>query len=173
MATDYDLSDASGLIRSWLRHVGFVRVALNRVSTALRERATVHDLSKLLDDEFAGFARINAAARVHKFGSDEYREGMKRERPTIDLHFSRNRHHPEYYGKRIAGGRLMSDEMGFLDVIEMVCDWWGASNGYDDPRPWSESVKLNIDAKGKYLTREQLWLAHQVADFLGGAEHGD
>ncbi len=151
--------DAFGLVRSFTRHVAYVKYALASVSTAIERRAMLHDMSKMLDDEFAGFSRINAAARVNKFGSPEYSEGMKREKPTIDLHFSRNSHHAEYF---INGG-----VMSFLDVIEMVCDWWGAGKGYDDPRAWEDSVKLNIENKGKYLSPEQLWLVNEVAAFIG------
>ena len=57
--------------------------------------------------------------------------------------------------------------MTFLDVIEMVCDWWGARKGYGDSRTWLESVELNFNGKGHLLSREQLWLAHEVAVFLG------
>lgn len=160
----YEPSDAFGLLRSFVRHVGFVRLAVTEVARALERRATVHDLSKMSDDEFAGFARINAAARIDKFGSPGYKEAMHRERRTIDLHFSRNRHHAEYphmveYGQ--------GNPLGFLDVIEMVCDWWGARKGYDDPRSWEDTVKLNFEQKGKYLTPEQRWLAEEVAAFLG------
>lgn len=161
--------DAFGLLRSYSRHLMFVRLALLAVQQELERRGIVHDASKMLDDEFAGFSRINAAARIH---SPEYAEGMKRERGTIDLHFSRNSHHPEYHhddGAEFMGTHL-APNMGFLDVIEMVCDWWGARQGYDDPRPWEESVKLNLEQKGKYLPPEQLWLARQVADFLGSVK---
>lgn len=153
--TEVRPDDAFGLLRSFLRHRGFVQEALNRVSQEIERRATVHDLSKMSDEEFAGFTRINAAARVHKFGSPEYSDGMKRERPVIDLHFSRNTHHPE------------NGPMSFLDVIEMVCDWWGARKGYDDPRSWADTVKLNFESKGKYLSPEHRWLAEQVAEWLG------
>lgn len=177
---DVNPQDAFGLIRSFMRHRAFVAEGLALVSTNLDRRALVHDLSKMLDDEFTGFSRINAAARVHKFGSPEYQEGMGRERGTIDLHFSRNRHHPErpkLIGEAAEVARGLPDdftywqardgaEMTFLDVIEMVCDWWGARKGYDDQRPWAESVRLNLDAKGKYLTAEQRWLAESVAAFL-------
>lgn len=177
--------DAFGLLRSFLRHRAYVADALGVVATALERRATVHDLSKLLDDEFAGFSRINAAARVHKFGSPEYQAGMDRERGTIDLHFSRNSHHPErpkLMGEAAERERGLPDDatyweahtaaqMTFLDVIEMVCDWHGARKGYDDPRPWSESVRLNLEAKGKYLSDHQRWLAESVAAFL--AEKGE
>lgn len=174
--TDYEAHDAFGLLRSFTRHIGFVRLAITMVAQELERRALVHDLSKMLDDEFAGFSRINAAARVNKFGSPEYAEGMKRERPTIDLHFSRNSHHPERPTLlAVAGTPLLAAEMGvgenemtFLDVIEMVCDWWGARKGYDDPRSWKDSVELNLSQKGKYLSPEQTWLARQVADFLSG-----
>ncbi len=155
---EYRAADAFGLFRSFLRHVTYVRLAIQRVAQELDNRATVHDLSKLQDDEFAGFARINRAGRVHKFGSPEYREGVRRERSTIDLHFSRNSHHPE------------NQPQNFLDIIEMVCDWWGARKGYGDSRSWQESLALNLDHKAKYLNEHQLWLAKEVASWLDGVE---
>lgn len=182
---DFDPQDAIGLLRSFTAHRAYLGEAVGLVVAALERRAAVHDLSKLKADEFAGFSRINAAARVHKFGSPEYSAGMDRERPTIDLHFSRNRHHPErpgLVGEAAEEKRGLPDDftyfsakdaaaMTFLDVIEMVCDWWAARKGYDDPGPWLESVELNFKAKGKYLSEEQLWLARSVAAFL--AERGD
>jgi hypothetical protein len=177
---DFDSQGAIGLLRSFMAHRAYLSEAVSLVTAALTRRAAVHDLSKLKADEFAGFSRINAAARVHKFGSPEYAAGMAQERPTIDLHFSRNRHHPErpgLVGEAAETARGLPDDftyfsakdaaaMTFLDVIEMVCDWWAARKGYDDPRPWPESVELNFKAKGKYLSEEQLWLARQVASFL-------
>ena len=174
--SDVRPEDAFGLLRSFLRHRAFVELALGRVARALDERAIEHDLTKMLDDEFAGFSRINAAARIQKFGSPEYAENMRRERGTIDLHFSRNSHHPEQPGllaQQTGGTALIAydagiseHEMTFLDVIEMVCDWWGASKGYDDPRAWQETVQLNLEQKGKYLSPAQRWLVEQVAAFL-------
>lgn len=179
----FDPVDAIGLLRSYARHRDHVRLALHRVGTALAERAIVHDASKMLDDEFAGFSRINRAARVQKFGSPEYAEGMRRERPTIDLHFSRNSHHPERPGL-VAGINTEPDDykyavaeaeaaMTFLDVIEMICDWWGAMKGYDDKRGWAASAALNLDSKGKYLSPEQRWLAESVIAFLGASTKED
>lgn len=168
--------DKFGLFRSFIRHRAFVGDALERVVEALRRRARVHDLSKLLDDEFEGFARINAAARVHKFGSPEYSEGMARERATIDLHFKRNSHHPErpeLLGREAASRYVeFENTLTFLDVIEMVCDWYGARAGYDDPRSWGETVELNFKTKSKHLSPEQVWLAREVASFLKAAEIG-
>lgn len=155
---DYEPSDAFGLVRSFTRHVAFVRLGLSLVSQALERRGLAHDLSKMSDEEFAGFCRINAAARIHKFGSPEYADGMRRERAVIDLHFSRNSHHPE------------NQPQSFLDIIEMVCDWWGARKGYDDPRSWTDTVELNFKVKASHLTPEQQWLAHEVARWLAAQE---
>lgn len=182
---EINTQDAFGLLRSYLRHRAYLAEAMAFVSASLERRAIVHDLSKMLDDEFAGFSRINAAARVNKFGSPEYQAGMDAERPIIDLHFRRNSHHPER--PRLVGEQAekersdlpddctywyarMAADMTFLDVIEMVCDWWAARKGYDDPRPWAESVRLNLEAKGEYLSAEQRWLAESVAAFFGRQE---
>lgn len=177
---DFDPRDAFGLLRSYIAHRAYLAEAMGFVGAEMDRRVTVHDLSKLRDDEFAGFSRINAAARVNKFGSPEYIEGMKREKGTINLHFSRNSHHPErprLMGEAAETERGLPDDatywaahgasaMTFLDVIEMVCDWWAARKGYNDTRPWKDSVELNFTAKGKYLSEPQLWLAREVATFL-------
>ena len=178
---DFTPNDAFGLMRSYSRHRDYVRLALAFVTQALERRAIEHDASKMLDDEFAGFARINAVARVHKFGTTEYKESMQQERQTIDLHFSRNSHHPErprLLGEAAEKERGLPDDatywnaheaarMTFLDVIEMVCDWWGARKGYNDSRmTWQESVTMNLESKGKHLNDEQKWLVREVAAFL-------
>lgn len=182
---DYTPADAFGLMRSYSRHRDYVRLALALVTQALERRAIEHDASKMLDDEFAGFARINAAARIHKFGTPEYKASMQSERATIDLHFSRNSHHPErpkLMGEKAEEERGLPDDatyfnatfthrMTFLDVIEMVCDWWGARKGYDDSRmAWLESVEMNLKSKRDHLNEWQVALVHEVAQFLEKSE---
>jgi hypothetical protein len=146
------------LLRTVVAHRAHISTAMHRVTALLEHRALAHDLSKLRDDEFDGFSRINAAARINKFGSPEYDAGLAQEKPTVDLHFSRNSHHPE------------CGPMGLFDVIEMVCDWWAASRCYSDPRPWMATVKLNLDRKGTMLSPEQRWVVREVAEFLAVLE---
>ena len=173
-------NDMFGLLRSYSRHRDFVRLALLHIIQDIERRSLTHDASKMADDEFFGFARLNSVARIHKFGSLEYTESMKGERATIDVHFSRNSHHPErptLLGERAESERGLPDDctywaardearMTFLDVIEMVCDWWGARKGYGDRRTWQELVELNFNSKGHLLSQGQLWLAREVAAFL-------
>lgn len=173
----FDPVDGIRLIASWARHRQFVEEGLLLVTSELERRAIVHDASKMLTDEFAGFSRINAHARIHKFGSPEYQRGMCLEAPTVTMHFRRNSHHPEFGsinaqersnndGMAYAAGVGTEFDMTFLDVIEMVCDWWGARKGYDDSRGWLESVRVNMAHKGEYLKPWQVELAQSVADYL-------
>ncbi len=179
--SEFTPNDAFGLLRSYSRHRDYVRLALLAVVHSLERRSLEHDASKMLDDEFAGFARINAIARVSKFGTPEYKASMQQEKATINLHFSRNSHHPErpkLLGEAAETARGLPDDatywgahddarMTFLDVIEMVCDWWGARKGYDDSRmTWLESVQMNLASKEKHLSDQQKWLVAEVAEFL-------
>ncbi len=179
-AITVDPSDAFGLLRSFIAHRAYLAEATGLIGAELERRAHVHDLSKLKDDEFAGFSRINAAARVHKFGSTEYQAGIDAERDVVDLHYLRNSHHPErakLAGQQAEKERGLPDDatyweahgaarMTFLDVIEMVCDWHAAWKGYGDTRSWAQSSILNLEKKGEHLSPEQRWLAEEVIVFL-------
>jgi len=166
-----------GFLRSFFAHRAYVAEGVRIVVNRLSERANTHDLSKLQDDEFKSYCRINAGVRSGlKFGTPEYTELIKREKEFVDLHFSRNRHHPER--PRFAAGidtelddynyavKLAAEAMTFIDIIEMVVDWWAARKGYGDTRPWAESVELNFKSKAKYLSPGQLWLAQSVAELF-------
>jgi len=159
--------DKINLLRSFIRHRAYVGDALIRIGEVLSQRARVHDLSKLLNDEFETFARINHVAREQKFGSEEYKASMRVEAANIDVHFARNRHHPEFFSDITTGQEYADRSMTFLDIIEMACDWYGARKGYDDPRDWESSLSLNLQSKGHFLNEHQLWLAKEVARFLG------
>jgi hypothetical protein len=172
--------DGIQLLRSYLLHCRYVRRGLSKIELALHERADAHDDSKLFADEFAGFSRINKAAREHPYGSEEYRAGLKQEKPTIDLHYSRNRHHPErrqLMGEAAEKARGLPDdatyweartvaEMTFIDIIEMVCDWHGAYLGYGSQGTWAENMVRQRERYATAFTKEQWWLIEEVSTLL-------
>ena len=53
------------------------------------------------------------------YGSDEYKECLKRMGPALAHHYANNTHHPEHYPNGING-------MSLLDLIEMLADWKAA-----------------------------------------------
>lgn len=146
-----------------LRHRAMVKVALGNLSRELAVRGELHDLSKLRPDELEGFGRLDAAASAVKYGSDEHAEIMSAAKEVVALHHSRNAHHPEHHG---------SGEMGWLDVVEMACDWWAAWIAYEADKPedartsWAETMARQRERFGETLTSFQLQLVESVAEWL-------
>jgi hypothetical protein len=58
-------------------------------------------------------------------------------KPALDLHYSRNEHHPNHFENGISG-------MTLLDILEMLVDWNSASSAYGDTS-FEESMKINKD----------------------------
>lgn len=184
--SDYEgVSPESAVLATMLRHVTELRSALLRVQQDLEARAVRHDVSKFSPEEFPGFARINSTARKHPYGSEEYRAAIRAEKDTVDRHQRGNSHHPEYHEARVREDlrRTTSespgpglkwvvpveiegvDVMPWLDVIEMVCDWWAATQTYGTT-PWKEVLEKQ---KARWnWSLEHWWLIGQVAAFLSG-----
>lgn len=85
----------------------------------LLKRATVHDNSKLEDDELFLLSRVSD--RHEAFTDPQYTLNDK-QKAMIQEHWKRNPHHPEYYED--------SSQMSELDILEMVCDWYARSMQY-------------------------------------------
>lgn len=150
------MSDEVTTLRTMVAHRAFVSSYLNRFADAMNARAVEHDLSKLLAEEFDGFVAINRVAREHPYGSEEYKAALKNN-DVINLHFSRNRHHPEFYENGVAG-------MGLLDMIEMVCDWKAASEVYG-VTSFQDALRIQV---GRFsLTEEQVWLINMIVEEIG------
>lgn len=111
------------LIRFYKRttvHKIDVAVPMIRFASKMLWRAVIHDLSKYRWSEAKHFAETNAEMRKVKGGSEEYDKLCQRIKTGIELHYTRNSHHPEHY-------LLGIPEMSALDEIEMVFDWFAAS----------------------------------------------
>ena len=150
------MSDEVTTLRTIVAHRAFVSSYLHRLADATNVRAVEHDLSKLTTGEFDGFVAINRVAREHPYGSEEYKASLKNN-DVIDLHFSGNRHHPEFYENGVAG-------MGLLDIIEMVCDWRAATEVYGTTS-FQDVLQVQIDRFD--LTEEQVWLINMIVEEIG------
>jgi len=154
------LSDEIKALVEMNEHVMAVQSNLNKIADALRARATIHDQSKYLMDEFEQFIELKLIARTFPYGSDEYEDSMKGNK-AIKLHFARNSHHPEHYPNGMA-------DMSLLDIIEMVADWRATNEvrlrKQATEISWEDS--LEVQRKRFKLTPEQLVLIRLVADLL-------
>lgn len=99
-------------------------------------RALVHDLSKYKWDEAKHFATTIFDLKGSTYGSEEYAQMLKEIRPAIDLHYSRNTHHPQFNSKH--GYK----EMTRFDKIEMIIDWLSACRRHKDGNIY-RSIEIN------------------------------
>ncbi len=93
-----------------------MREVMNHIEVA----ASFHDVSKLKEPEKSGYDQLTIKLKDCVYGSDEYRAALIEAGPTIQHHYAENSHHPEHYPNGIDG-------MTLIDIVEMFCDWKGAS----------------------------------------------
>lgn len=125
-----------GAVKHWwetTKHKGWVAFYLFRSLLGenvadwpeIASRAVRHDLSKYRWDETRGFAKSIFKLPTLTYDSPEYRAALEAMAPSIAKHYERNRHHPEWHLRGIAG-------MSHLDKLEMVCDWAAAVRRHRD-----------------------------------------
>lgn len=85
----------------------------------LLRRASIHDNSKLEDEELEALSRISEDKTTLKEASEKLTSFKIK---AIELHWKNNRHHPEFFSD--------TKNMSELDIIEMVCDWHARSVQY-------------------------------------------
>lgn len=93
----------------------------NREQDALNvmKRAFEHDFSKLNKDEFYGMAKFADDMQALK---DPKAKTSTEKEYYINIHRSRNKHHPEYWENL--------KEMTELDIMELACDWCSRSEQF-------------------------------------------
>jgi hypothetical protein len=138
-----------------MAHIARVRELIRDAVIRLRNRAKLHDLSKLKSPEKEAFDALGDNLRGITYGSDEYRAQLKKIKPAIQHHYDHNTHHPEHYqyeecnicfhrhhrnyvgqcercGNGIFTTRPGIEGMSLLDLLEMLCDWKAAGERHAD-----------------------------------------
>ena len=78
----------------------------------LAKRCSMHDHSKLEMDEVQHFIQLPIESKPNGRLTEEQRQ-------LIEMHWKRNRHHPEFFSDY--------HKMSEIDILEMVCDWYARS----------------------------------------------
>ncbi len=140
------LTDAQILKNIWLHFWGTTSHKIEVIkevagfSYELFVRALKHDLSKYTPDEARGFIQVIHKLSEMEYGTDEYRELLASIRPSIKIHYSKNKHHPEHWDNGI-------EDMRLLDIVEMFLDWRAATKRHETG-DIVESVGLNVGRFG-------------------------
>lgn len=114
------------VVRECDEHVARVREHIQQFWDILHERSISHDNSKYnYRTELPGWVEGGSVLKNCTYGSEEYKEGLQKLQPTIQMHYETNRHHPEHFSNGIAG-------MNLVDLVEMFCDWLAATHRHED-----------------------------------------
>jgi hypothetical protein len=128
-------------------HICTVERLLNTVADCLRLRGMDHDASKLVKPEKPIFDEYTPKLKDTTYGSLAYKEYLLCMQLALDHHYAHNRHHPEHFKNGISG-------MNLLDLVEMFCDWYAASQRHADGNIIT-SIRLNAERFG-YSNEGQL-----------------
>jgi hypothetical protein len=147
------MTDELKAVATIVRHREVLADCMEGLADELRARARRHDRTKFDLDQLSGFVKINAIARHHPYGSPEYKASL-RDVDAVRIHQTKETHHPEYWEDH-------PYEMGFLDIIEMVFDWYAASRTYGQT-DFRDSLEIQRK-RFQGFTEGQWWLIDQVA----------
>lgn len=146
-AHDFEVRPPEGDMRGeTLDHIRKVQSLLGGICESLRDRADVHDASKLVEPERSAFQEATPKLKATTYGSEDYRRLLADLKPALDHHYAVNSHHPEHYADGVEG-------MDLLDLIEMFADWKAATLRHDDG-----DIRRSIE-----VARERFGLAPQLA----------
>jgi hypothetical protein len=140
-----------------LEHKRKVEYWMGRFWHSLKNRAPIHDNSKLNDpEEKAMFDHWTPELREATFGSDQYKVALDGMGEGVKRHYRANRHHPEHYENGVNG-------MTLVDVVEMVADWMAAAqakNTHVDLAHAAQRFNLSpqlVDIIANQLREEDWW----------------
>lgn len=125
-------------------HISRVRRHINTFIQLLIRRAENHDKSKLEEPELSWWKEMDKEPR-YPYGSEEYKQKIKRWNKVFKHHYQYNRHHPEHYEYGVS-------EMTLIDIVEMMCDWLG----YKDTTTVTEALKVCDEQMVRYDISEEL-----------------
>ena len=125
-------------------HISRVRRHIDTFIQLLIRRAENHDKSKLEEPELSWWKEMDKEPR-YPYGSEEYKQKIKRWDKVFKHHYKYNRHHPEHYEYGVS-------EMTLIDIVEMMCDWLG----YKDTTTITEAFKVCDDQMVRYNISEEL-----------------
>lgn len=140
-------------------HIRRVNRWLVHFSKAIFDRGQKHDASKLQSPEIEGWTQMDTEER-YPYGSPEYEEKKARYKWLFHEHYSKNRHHPEYFEIH----QNKSLEMDLLDYIELLCDWLG----YRDSINYTDASELIAQQCKRYGFSQEIYdlLLNTMANYF-------
>ncbi len=115
----------------------------------LYRRGLTHDLSKYRWSEASYLSGVIFDLKGSTYGSDEYKNMLKKLKPMTDNHYKKNRHHPEHHKNGMA-------DMTEIYKLEMIADWQSACKRHGNGCIY-KSIEINQERFG-YSDGDKEWL---------------
>ncbi len=139
------------------KHIKRVGFYLKKCRVEIAKRAKKHDYDKIHNKiEKKLFDEYTPKLKNCTYGSDEYKTFLKGLKEGLDIHYSNNRHHPEFFENGIQG-------MNLIDLLEMICDWKAASERHNDGDIYKS---LEINQKRFGYSNELKLILKNTVNFL-------
>jgi hypothetical protein len=119
-------------------------------------RSFSHDWSKYSWIEAKGFATTIFDLKNSTYGSNEYKALLDKLKPSLNHHYKKNKHHPEYWKNGING-------MSITNKIEMVIDWRSATRRHANGNIFES---ININQKRFGYSDEDKYFFIEIAEYL-------
>ncbi len=153
-------------------HINRVASLLMQAVDNLRQRAVVHDASKLESPEREVFDAVTPKLKAMEYGSDEYKASLAEMGTALNHHYANNSHHPERFALTDYGvpnpdelkqGAAVA-RMTLFDLIECLVDWKAASERHTTGDIW-KSIEMNKERFG--LTEQLYGIFRETAKEMG------
>lgn len=110
-------------------HIKMVQKILSGMSNLILDRAKNHDRSKLESPEAEMFEKFTPLLKDNVYGSPEHNQVLEEMGSALDHHYSKNRHHPQYFRPLVENGTVPDEisGMNLIDLVEMIADWKASS----------------------------------------------
>lgn len=121
-------------------HIKEVQDSIGAVIWNLKNRAAVHDASKLKPPEKEAFDLATPKLKGLTYGSPEYKAATDELGVALDHHYQKNSHHPEHWADGV-------NDMSLLDILEMLADWRASTKRHSDGS-LRKSLEINRERFG-------------------------
>jgi len=142
-----------------IAHRAHVAARLGQIIARLRERAELHDLTKIQPEEFDVFVETHEEFAKARFGTPEYAAVEEKGRKAVQHHYKHNPHHVKHHENGW-------EDMNLIDLLEMLADWKAASRR-NPGKWWGERFSKALD-RGHFPEPVRKLLRNTVLD-LGWA----
>lgn len=136
MNTEKYILEHKNRVNNWLLSFAF----------ELLKRGGGHDNSKLQEPEISGWKQMDQEPR-YNYGTKEYFDKLNKYHWLMEEHWSKNRHHPEYW-------EINKDDKSrdLIDILEMLADW----SSYKDKVSYSEASRMIEKQSERYNLSDEM-----------------